>query len=111
MDFDESNSVSLHDSIYYFNPCKTFNLPMDGDPYTVEGEQCHNVLGCKKIQQNQSSSKYYTNAIRLNSTVLTKITPLTIRYYGSKYKNFIFNLKILFLFFQVLCKSNNVCSI
>jgi hypothetical protein len=57
---------------------------MDGDPYTVEGEQCHNVLGCTKIQQKNDSYEYYTIAIRLNSTVLTKITPLTIRYYGSK---------------------------
>jgi len=76
--------VSINESIYYFNPCKTFNLPIDGDPYTVEGEQCHNVLGCKKIQLNNHSYQYYTIAIRLNSIVLRKLTPLTIRYYGSK---------------------------
>ena len=78
------SSVTLNESTYYFNPCKTFNLPIDGDPHTVEGEQCHNVLGCKKLQLNKDSYQYYTIAIRLNSTVLTKLTPLTIRYYGSR---------------------------
>jgi hypothetical protein len=77
-------SVSLNESTYYFNPCKTFNLPIDDDPHAVEGEQCHNVLGCKRIQRNKDSYEYYTIAIRLNSTVLDKYTPLTIRYYGSK---------------------------
>jgi hypothetical protein len=77
-------SISLNDSIYYFNPCKTFNLPIGSDPYTVQGEQCHNVLGCKKIQRNKDLEEYYTIAIRLNSTVLRKFSPLTIRYYGSK---------------------------
>jgi hypothetical protein len=79
-----TNSVALNESTYYFNPCKTFNLPIGGDPYTVAGEQCHNVLGCKLIQQQQNYYEYYTIAIRLNSTVLPKVSPLTIRYYGSK---------------------------
>ncbi|CAF0961178.1 unnamed protein product [Rotaria sordida] len=75
-------NVSLNESIYYFNPCKTFNYPIGDDPYTVQGEQCHNVLGCKRIQENENSYKYYTVAIKLNSTVLSTRTPLTIRYYG-----------------------------
>ncbi len=78
------SSVTLNESTYYFNPCKTFNLPIGGDPYTVDGEQCHNVLGCKLIQQKKGYYEYYATAIRLNSTVLTKMTPLTIRYYGSR---------------------------
>lgn len=78
------SSVSFNDSTYYFNPCKTFNLPIGSDPYAVQGEQCHNVLGCKKVQQNKNFDEYYTIGIRLNSTVLTKRSPLTIRYYGSK---------------------------
>ncbi|CAF1123858.1 unnamed protein product [Adineta steineri] len=77
-------TVALDNETYYFNPCKTFNLPINDDPYTVNGEQCHNVLGCKKIQLRQDYYEYYTNAIKLNSTVLSTITPLTLQYYGSK---------------------------
>ncbi|CAF2799562.1 unnamed protein product [Rotaria sp. Silwood2] len=77
-------NFSLNESIYYFNPCKTFNYPIGDDPYSVQGEQCHNVLGCKRIQLSEDSYKYYTVAIKLNSTVLPPRTPLTIRYYGIK---------------------------
>ncbi|CAF0915460.1 unnamed protein product [Rotaria sp. Silwood1] len=77
-------NASLNESIYYFNPCKTFNYPIGDDPYSVQGEQCHNVLGCKRIQLNENSYEYYTVAIKLNSTILSPRTPLTIRYYGIK---------------------------
>jgi hypothetical protein len=77
-------SVALNNSIYYFNPCKTFNIPVGGDPHSAKGEQCHNVLGCKNIRRNNGLEEYYTIAIRLNSTVLHTISPLTVRYYGSK---------------------------
>lgn len=76
--------VSLNDSTYYFNPCKTFNVPINGDPHTVNGEQCHNVLGCKRVRQRADDYEYYTVAIRMNSTVLPNSTPMTTRYYGSK---------------------------
>ena len=74
----------MNQSIYYFNPCKTFDYPIGVDPYTVEGEQCHNVLGCKRIGEDKLSYEYYAIAIRLNSNVLSKETPLTLQYYGSK---------------------------
>ncbi|CAF1031089.1 unnamed protein product [Adineta ricciae] len=77
-------TVSLNDSSYYFNPCKTFNFPINVDPHTVKGEQCHNVLGCKRIVRLQNDSEYYTVAIRMNSMVLPQTTLLTTRYYGSK---------------------------
>ena len=82
------SSVSVNESVYYFNPCKTFNLPTNGDPYTVKGEQCHNVLGCQQIQRVKDVHEYYTVGIRLNSSVVAKVTPLIIRYFGSKYECF-----------------------
>ena len=82
-------SVSLNDSSYYFNPCKTFNFPVNVDPHTVKGEQCHNVLGCKRIERQQNDSEYHTVAIRMNSMVLPQKALLTTRYYGSKYESVI----------------------
>ena len=77
-------SVTLNETSYYFNPCKTFNIPINGDPHTVQGEQCHNVLGCKKIRRTIDSEEYFTVAIRHNSMIVTKNSNLTIRYYGAK---------------------------
>lgn len=82
--FLHSRSVPLNESVYYFNPCKPFNLPSDADPHSVQGEQCHNVLGCKQIHSGLGPPEYYTNAIRFNSTVLPRSATLTIRYTGSK---------------------------
>lgn len=79
------DSISLNDSIYYFNPCKTFNYPIGDDPHTADGEQCHNVLGCKRIQKSVNHDEYYTVAIKLNSTIVSKGIPLIIRYHGIKY--------------------------
>ncbi|UJR36637.1 hypothetical protein I4U23_029356 [Adineta vaga] len=77
-------TFKLNDSTYYFNPCKTFNLPINEDPHVVNGEQCHNVLGCKRIEQRKDYYEYYTIALRFNSTVLPQRTSLTTRYYGAK---------------------------
>ncbi|CAF3630309.1 unnamed protein product [Rotaria socialis] len=77
-------NFSLNESIYYFNPCKTFNFPIGQDPYAAAGEQCHNVLGCKLVKKNNNHYEYYTAAIKLNSTPISKAAALTIRYYGIK---------------------------
>lgn len=77
-------TLSLNNSIYYFNPCKTFNFPSNRDPHSVQGEQCHNVLGCHVQSPNTSSESYFTSAIRLNSTVVRKASALTIKYHGTK---------------------------
>lgn len=74
--------LESNDSFIYFNPCKTFNLPLGADPYLARGEQCHNVLGCR---QSRSNNFTYPIAIRLNATVLSEKPILTIKYFGSKY--------------------------
>lgn len=73
--------LESNDSFIYFNPCKTFNLPLGADPYLARGEQCHNVLGCR---QSRSNNFTYPIAIRLNATVLPEKSILTIKYFGSK---------------------------
>lgn len=75
--------MTLNDTTFYFNPCKTFNLPVGGDPHSLPGEQCHNALGCKRIQRTNVSEEYFTVAIRSNS-IVTKNANLTVRYYGAK---------------------------
>lgn len=74
--------MESNDSFIYFNPCKTFNLPLGADPYLARGEQCHNVLGCR---QSRSNNFTYPIAIRLNATVLPEKSILTIKYFGSKF--------------------------